>query len=100
MNMASAHLLAERRRLCLSIGIPGAAQRAFAELIHMGASAAQRLFTELIGVPSAEGMLVKKKNGRVKNRHFFLFNDSLVWGSVITQNVNIIKQVAAIRLTV
>jgi hypothetical protein len=53
-----------------------------------------------MGVPSAEGMLVKKTNGRVKNRHFFLFNDSLVWGSVITQNVNIIKQVAAIRLTV
>ena len=40
----------------------------------------------------AEGILFKKGNGRSKRRHFFLFDDILVWGSIIRENINYIRQ--------
>ena len=46
----------------------------------------------------AEGFLVKRNEDRCKRRHFFLFNDILVWGSIIKENINYIRQ-RVIRLT-
>ena len=46
----------------------------------------------------AEGFLVKRNQERSKRRHFFLFNDMLVWGSIIKENINYIRQ-RIIRLT-
>ena len=40
----------------------------------------------------AEGFLIKRNGERSKRRHFFLFNDTLVWGSVIKENINYIRQ--------
>ncbi len=40
----------------------------------------------------AEGILTKRSDGKLVRRHFFLFNDLLVWGSVIKENINYIRQ--------
>jgi len=40
----------------------------------------------------AEGMLTKRCNARAKRRHFFLFNDCLMWGTVLRENLNYIRQ--------
>ena len=40
----------------------------------------------------AEGFLVKRAAGGGKRRHFFLFTDILVWGSVLRENINYIRQ--------
>ena len=40
----------------------------------------------------AEGLLTKHSDGKRVRRHFFLFNDLLVWGSVIKENINYIRQ--------
>lgn len=40
----------------------------------------------------AEGLLTKSSEGKRVRRHFFLFNDLLVWGSVIKENINYIRQ--------
>ena len=40
----------------------------------------------------AEGILLKRGSGKAKKRHFFLFDDLLVWGSVIRENINNIRQ--------
>ncbi|XP_023349580.1 facilitated trehalose transporter Tret1-2 homolog [Eurytemora carolleeae] len=40
----------------------------------------------------AEGMLSKKSHGKTRRRHFFLFNDILMWGSVLRENLNLIRQ--------
>ena len=46
----------------------------------------------------AEGFLVKRTEERCKRRHFFLFHDILVWGSIIKENINYIRQ-RVLRLT-
>ena len=38
-----------------------------------------------------QGFLVKRAAGRGKRRHFFLFTDILVWGSVLRENINCIR---------
>ena len=40
----------------------------------------------------AEGFLLKRSKENCKKRHFFLFNDMIVWGSVIKENINYIRQ--------
>ena len=40
----------------------------------------------------AEGFLIKRNGDRRNRRHFFLFNDILLWGSVIKENINYIRQ--------
>ena len=39
----------------------------------------------------AEGLLVKRTGARGRKKHFFLFNDILVWGSIIRENINCIR---------
>ena len=36
-------------------------------------------------------MLVKRTGARGRKKHFFLFNDILVWGSIIRENINCIR---------
>ena len=40
----------------------------------------------------AEGILLRRGGGRINKRHFFLFDDLLVWGSVVRENINNIRQ--------
>ena len=40
----------------------------------------------------AEGTLIKHSDDKHVRRHFFLFNDWIVWGSVIKENINYIRQ--------
>ena len=51
-----------------------------------------RTLNEGTRVLLAEGILTKRSDDKLVRRHFFLFNDFLVWGSVIKENINYIRQ--------
>ena len=40
----------------------------------------------------AEGFLMKRCKESCKKRHFFLFSDMIMWGSIIKENINYIRQ--------
>lgn len=40
----------------------------------------------------AEGFLFRRNKDKCSKRHFFLFSDILVWGSIIKENINYIRQ--------
>ena len=53
---------------------------------------AGRMLNDGSRVLLAEGFLMKRSKDQCKKRHFFLFSDMLVWGSIIKENINYIRQ--------
>ena len=80
-------------------GLPGSLDTAHRiQMIQNSFGTAGTLLKDESRLLLAEGFLVKRNEDRCKRRHFFLFNDILVWGSIIKENINYIRQ-RVIRLT-
>lgn len=74
-------------------GIPGSLESAHRiQMIQNSFGTAGTSLNDGSRLLFAEGFLVKRNEERCKRRHFFLFNDILVWGSIIKENINYIRQ--------
>ena len=74
-------------------GLPGSRESSHRiQMIQNSFGTTGRLLNDGTRILFAEGFLMKRNGERSNRRHFFLFNDILVWGSVIKENINYIRQ--------